>query len=45
VGEGTGRGKGEHDHVLGRGITSEALRDNRKNGNRQPREVGGGGTL
>jgi hypothetical protein len=42
VGEGTGRGKGKHDQVLGTegGSKTEALRARRKNRNRQPREVG-----
>jgi hypothetical protein len=35
VGEGTGRGKWEHDQVLGEGNRSEALRASRKNRNRQ----------
>ena len=44
VGEWRGRGKQEHDHwavVCGRNRT-KALRASRKNGNRQPEEVGGG---
>ena len=45
MGEGTGRGKVEHDQVLVKEIRSKALRASRKNGNRQPQEVGGGGTL
>jgi hypothetical protein len=40
VGKGTGRGKGEHDQVLGGGNRTEGLRASRKNGNRQPWEVG-----
>ena len=44
MGEGRRRGKGEHDPVLGAvGNRSEALRASRKNGNRKPQEVGGGG--
>lgn len=43
-GEGeTGRGKGKDDDILGWGQNRiEALKTNRKNGNRQPWEVGGG---
>jgi hypothetical protein len=40
VGEGTGREREGHDQVLGGGRT-EALRSNRKNGNRQPGGEGG----
>ena len=43
LGEGTGRGKGEHDQVLGVGVRNEAMKANKKNGNRQPLEMGGGG--
>lgn len=39
VGEGRGRGKGEHDQVWGN--RREALRACRMNGKRQPREVMG----
>ena len=35
--------KGEHDHLLWREDRTEALRASRKNGNRQPWEVGGWG--
>ena len=45
LGEGTGRGKGEHDQVLGVGVRNEAMKANKKNGNRQPLEMGGGGNL
>jgi hypothetical protein len=38
-----GRGRGEHDQVLGGGNRTEALRASRKNGNRQPKEVRPGG--
>jgi hypothetical protein len=34
-------GRGEPDLVLGEGKKAEALRSSRKNGNRQPREMGG----
>ena len=44
MGEGTGKGRGKNDQVLGENRT-ETLRANRKNGNRQPDEVGGGGNL
>jgi hypothetical protein len=37
--------KGEHDHLLWREDRTEALRASRKNGNRQPWEVGGGEIL
>jgi hypothetical protein len=37
--EGTGRGKGKHDQIWGRGRTS------RKNGNKEPQEEGGLGTF
>ena len=43
-----GRGAmGEHNHVLGEagGNRTEALRASRKNGNRQPGELGGGRSL
>jgi hypothetical protein len=43
MGKGTGRGKGEHDWVLG--ARTEVLKASRKNSNRQPWEVGGGGKL
>ena len=33
-------GKGKHEQVLGGGKRTEALKTSRKNGNRQPREVG-----
>jgi hypothetical protein len=36
-----GRGGGEHDEVLGGVGSTEAVRANRKNGNRQPWEVCG----
>jgi len=36
---------GEEDQVLGGGSRTEALKDCRKNGNRQLQEVGGEGTL
>jgi hypothetical protein len=42
IGKGTGRGRGEHDRALGGGKT-EALRADRKNGNRKPQEVGSWG--
>jgi hypothetical protein len=42
VGKQTGRGRGEHDQVLGGGNRTEALRANRKKGNRQTQEVGAG---
>jgi hypothetical protein len=49
MGNETGRGRGEHDQVVGgRGGgtgRTKALRASRKNGNRQPREVGGEWTL
>jgi hypothetical protein len=45
VGKGSGRGKGEHDHLLGGGNRSKALRASRMNGKMQPQEVGGRGTL
>jgi hypothetical protein len=41
---GEGRGEWEHNQVLGCGNSREALRVSRKNGNRQPWEVGGQGT-
>ena len=40
-----GEGRGEHDLILGGGERTEALRASRKNGNRQPQEVGGWGNL
>jgi hypothetical protein len=40
VEKGTGRGRGENDQVIGEGNRNEALRENRKNGNRQLKEVG-----
>ena len=45
VGKEIGRRRGEYDQVLGQGNRTEALRTSRKNGNRQPQEVGGGRTL
>jgi hypothetical protein len=47
VGEGTRRGMGEHNHVLGEagGNRTEAIWAGRKNGNRQPGELGGGRSL
>jgi hypothetical protein len=45
VGKGTGSRRGEHDQVLGGGNRTQVLRASRKNGNRQLREVGDGGTL
>jgi hypothetical protein len=46
VGQGTGRGNGKHDQVLGgrAGNRTEALRASRMNGSRQYLEVGGGRT-
>jgi hypothetical protein len=44
-GKGTVGWRGEHDQVLGGGNRTEVLRISRKNGNKQPWEVGGGGTL
>ena len=41
MGEVTGRGKG----IMGGGNMIKALRDSRKNGNRQPGKIGGEGTL
>ena len=38
MGKWTGRGRGEHDQVLGRG---KGLRASRKNGTRHPQNVGG----
>ena len=41
----TGKGRGEHDQLLcWVGERTEALKASRKNGNRQPQEVGGEGT-
>jgi hypothetical protein len=40
--KGTRRGRGEQDQVLGEENRTEFLRASRKNGNRQPWEVGGG---
>jgi hypothetical protein len=45
VREGTGRIKGEHDQELGAGDRTEVPKASRKNGNRQPQEIGGEGTL
>jgi hypothetical protein len=45
VGEGTGNGRGNMIRYLGVGTRTTALRDRRKNGSRQPREVGGKRTL
>ena len=42
MGERNGRGKGEHDQVLGWDNRSEAPRASRMYGNMQPQEVGGG---
>ena len=42
MGKGTRRGRGEYDQVLENNRT-EALRASRKNGNRQPQEIGGWG--
>jgi hypothetical protein len=41
VGKASGRGRGEHDQVLGYGGRTKAPWAIRKNQNRQPREVGG----
>ena len=38
-----GKRTGEHDLVFGGGNKTEALKASRKNGNRQLKEVGGGG--
>ena len=43
--EQTGRGKGEHNQVLGEEKMTEALRASRKNENGQSQEVGGRLTL
>ena len=43
-GRGERRGIGEPDQVLGGGNRSKARRASRKKGNRQPQEIGGGGT-
>ena len=46
-GRGARRGMGEHDHVLEEaGVNrTEAIWASRKNGNRQPGELGGGRSL
>jgi hypothetical protein len=43
IGSGGGRavrGRAETDQVLGEGKRTDALRASRKNGNRQPQEIG-----
>lgn len=40
VGKRKGRRRGEHDQVLGGKNRTEVLNSNRKNGNREPQEVG-----
>lgn len=43
--KGAGRVRGEHDQVLGQQNKTQVPRIRRKNGNRQPPEVGGRGNL